>query len=110
MSPRSIYLRDQAENLQWHANAIGDAETQEQLRKLIEAVGPFCFGLIRNSVKKVPQVTELFIFISVVTAQDVDSSRPYPILGQGHQGAFHDWQADDPGKVATTVRIRKAAG
>jgi len=34
MSPRSIYLRDQAENLQWHANAIGDAETQEQLRKL----------------------------------------------------------------------------
>jgi len=34
MSPRSIYLRDQADNLRWHANAIGDAETQEQLRKL----------------------------------------------------------------------------
>jgi hypothetical protein len=29
MSSRSIYLRDQAENLQWHANAIGDAETQD---------------------------------------------------------------------------------
>jgi hypothetical protein len=34
MSPRSIDLRDQVENLQWHANAIGDAETQQQLRKL----------------------------------------------------------------------------
>ena len=70
MSPRSIYLRDQAENLQWHANAIGDAETQEQLRKLIEAAGPFCFGLIRPQ-EKVPQVTKRFILI--LSGQNVES-------------------------------------
>jgi hypothetical protein len=34
MSPRSIYLRDQVENLRWHVNASGDADAQEQLRKL----------------------------------------------------------------------------
>jgi hypothetical protein len=34
MSERSIYLRDQADKCRAHANAISDAETQEQLRKL----------------------------------------------------------------------------
>jgi hypothetical protein len=34
MSPRSIYLRDQADKCRSHADAIGDAETKEQLRKL----------------------------------------------------------------------------
>jgi hypothetical protein len=33
MSPRSIYLRDQAVKCRWHANNIGDSETQEQLLK-----------------------------------------------------------------------------
>src|SRR6267142_7011482 len=28
MSPRSIYLRDQAAKCKWHANNIGDSETQ----------------------------------------------------------------------------------
>jgi hypothetical protein len=34
MSERSIYLRDQAEKCRWHANLIGDPETQIELRKL----------------------------------------------------------------------------
>jgi hypothetical protein len=34
MSERSIYLRDQAVKCEWHANNIGDAETQLKLRKL----------------------------------------------------------------------------
>jgi hypothetical protein len=34
MSPRSIYLRDQADKCRWHANNVGDSETQERLRKL----------------------------------------------------------------------------
>jgi hypothetical protein len=34
MSERSIYLRDQAEKCRWHANNIGDLETQAELRKL----------------------------------------------------------------------------
>jgi len=34
MSPRSIYLRDQADKCRWHANNIGDSETQDRLRKL----------------------------------------------------------------------------
>jgi hypothetical protein len=36
MSERSIYLRDQAEKCRWHANNIGDAETQVELRKLAD--------------------------------------------------------------------------
>jgi len=36
MSPRSNYLRDQADKCRQHANKIGDAETQEQLRKMAE--------------------------------------------------------------------------
>jgi hypothetical protein len=34
MSERSIYLRDQAAKCKWHAENIGDAETQAQLRTL----------------------------------------------------------------------------
>jgi hypothetical protein len=34
MSPRSIYLRDQAAKCEWHAKNIGDSETQVDLRKL----------------------------------------------------------------------------
>lgn len=34
MSPRSIYLRDQADKCRRHAENIGDADTQEQLRIL----------------------------------------------------------------------------
>ena len=34
MSERSIYLRDQAAKCEWHANNVGDTETQVQLRKL----------------------------------------------------------------------------
>jgi hypothetical protein len=34
MSERSIYLRDQTTKCRWHANLIGDPETQAQLRKL----------------------------------------------------------------------------
>jgi hypothetical protein len=34
MSPRSVYLRDQAEKCEWHAQNMGDTETQVALRKL----------------------------------------------------------------------------
>jgi hypothetical protein len=34
MPERSIYLRDQAAKCRWHANFIGDPETQAELRKL----------------------------------------------------------------------------
>ena len=34
MSPRSIYLRDQAAKCECHAQNIGDSETQVRLRKL----------------------------------------------------------------------------
>jgi hypothetical protein len=34
MSPRSIYLRDQAAKCEWHADNIRDVETQAALRKL----------------------------------------------------------------------------
>jgi len=34
MSPRSTYLRDQAAKCEWHANNMGDSETQVRLRKL----------------------------------------------------------------------------
>jgi hypothetical protein len=34
MSPRSIYLRDQAAKCEWHAKNIGNGETQVDLRKL----------------------------------------------------------------------------
>ena len=34
MSPRSIYLRDQAAKCEWHAKNMGDSETQTRLRKL----------------------------------------------------------------------------
>jgi hypothetical protein len=34
MSDRSIYLRDQAAKCRWHANNIGDTQTQVALRKL----------------------------------------------------------------------------
>jgi hypothetical protein len=34
MSPRSIYLRDQADKCRRQAENIGDADTQEQLRIL----------------------------------------------------------------------------
>jgi hypothetical protein len=34
MSTRSIYLRDQAAKCEWHANNMGDSETQVRLRKL----------------------------------------------------------------------------
>jgi UTP:GlnB (protein PII) uridylyltransferase len=34
MSERSIYLRDQADKLSWHARRIMDAETEAQLRKM----------------------------------------------------------------------------
>ena len=33
MSPRSIYLRDQAAKCEWHAKNMGDSETQVRLRK-----------------------------------------------------------------------------
>jgi hypothetical protein len=34
VSERSIYLRDQADKCQRHANALTDAHTQAELRKL----------------------------------------------------------------------------
>ena len=34
MSSRSIYLRDQAAKCEWHAQNIGDNETQVRLREL----------------------------------------------------------------------------
>jgi hypothetical protein len=34
MSARSTYLRDQAAKCEWHANNMGDNETQTRLRKL----------------------------------------------------------------------------
>jgi hypothetical protein len=34
MSPRSIYLRDQAAKSEWHAQNIGDNQTQVALREL----------------------------------------------------------------------------
>jgi hypothetical protein len=34
MSERSIYLRDQAAKCRWHADAMSDARTQVELRKL----------------------------------------------------------------------------
>jgi hypothetical protein len=34
MSPRSIYLRDQAAKCEWHAKNMGDSETQTRLQKL----------------------------------------------------------------------------
>jgi hypothetical protein len=34
MSSRSVYLREQAAKCEWHANNIGDSETQVRLRKL----------------------------------------------------------------------------
>jgi hypothetical protein len=34
MSERSIYLRDQAAKCEWHAQNVGDSETQVELRKL----------------------------------------------------------------------------
>jgi hypothetical protein len=34
MSTRSSYLRDRAGKYEWHANNIGDDETQVRLRKL----------------------------------------------------------------------------
>jgi hypothetical protein len=34
MSERSIYLRDQADKLWWHARRIMDAETEAVLRKM----------------------------------------------------------------------------
>jgi hypothetical protein len=57
MSPRSIYLRDQADKCRRHAENIGDADTQEQLRILaaeyimsavaIESEEPNCEARIR---------------------------------------------------------------
>ena len=62
MSPRSIYLRDQADKCRRHAENIGDADTQEQLRILaaeyimsavaIESEEPNCEARIRP-----PQMT-----------------------------------------------------
>jgi hypothetical protein len=34
MSPRSIYLRDQAAKCEWHAKNMGDSEPQTRLQKL----------------------------------------------------------------------------
>jgi hypothetical protein len=34
MSERSVYLRDQIAKCEFHAQGIGDTETQDQLRKL----------------------------------------------------------------------------
>ena len=34
MSSRSVCLREQAAKCEWHANNIGDSETQVRLRKL----------------------------------------------------------------------------
>jgi hypothetical protein len=34
MSPRSVYLRDQAAKCEWHAQNIGDSETKVELRRL----------------------------------------------------------------------------
>jgi hypothetical protein len=34
MSSRTTYLRDQAAKCEWHAQNIGDTETQVKLRKL----------------------------------------------------------------------------
>jgi hypothetical protein len=34
MSSRSVHLRNQAEKCEWHAQNMGDTETQVKLRKL----------------------------------------------------------------------------
>jgi len=34
MSPRSIYLQEQADKCEWHAKNISGTETQAELRKL----------------------------------------------------------------------------
>jgi hypothetical protein len=34
MSPRSLYLRDQADKCRVHANAMSDIQTRQELRKL----------------------------------------------------------------------------
>jgi hypothetical protein len=34
MSPRSTYLRDQAEKCRWHADRLADVETKERLQTL----------------------------------------------------------------------------
>src|ERR1700733_10406595 len=34
MTERSVYLRDQADKCQWHADHVTNAEIKEQLRKL----------------------------------------------------------------------------
>jgi hypothetical protein len=36
MSSRSVYLRDQAAKCEWHAQNMGDTETQVALRKLAD--------------------------------------------------------------------------
>jgi hypothetical protein len=36
MSPRSIYLRDQAAKCRWHAEQIGNTETRIELLKLAD--------------------------------------------------------------------------
>jgi hypothetical protein len=34
MSPRAVYLRDQAAKCRWHANNVDDPETRVQLQEL----------------------------------------------------------------------------
>ena len=36
VTPRSVYLRDQADKCRRHANALSDHETQAELRKLAD--------------------------------------------------------------------------
>ena len=40
MSARSIYLRDQAANCEWHANNIRDDETEVALREMAADMSP----------------------------------------------------------------------
>ena len=57
MSERSIYLRDQADKCRWHAKNIGDAETQEALRKLAAEYVERAFEI--ESKEKRPALAQL---------------------------------------------------
>jgi hypothetical protein len=58
MSERSIYLRDQAGKCRWHADNIGDIETQAQLRKLAAEYIVQAVDMEKKEVKS-PSVREL---------------------------------------------------
>ena len=50
MSERSTYLRNQADKCRWHANNIGDAETQAEVRKLAAAYVERAFAIEQSEM------------------------------------------------------------